>query len=70
MERLYSFAEAAELLNISVSTLRKKVAAGAVPHRRVFRHIRFSSADLELIQEVRGPRPYRTGTARRRSRAR
>jgi len=68
MERLYSFAEAARLLNVSESTLRKKVAAGRVPHRKVFRHVRFSAADLEATQVVCPPQTAVQGTGRRRTR--
>lgn len=69
VDRLYSFAEAARLLNVSESTLRKKVAAGRVPHRRVFRHVRFSPADLEASQEVFTPAVGLPGTGRRRTRS-
>ncbi len=69
VERLYNFSEAAELINISESTLRKKVAAGRVPHRRVFRHVRFTAADLEALQEVFIPAPQAQGTGRRRPRS-
>jgi len=68
MDALYTFAEAAEILKISESTLRKKVAAGLVPHRRVFRHVRFTSCDLEAAQEVRPVRSLAVGTGRRRAR--
>jgi excisionase family DNA binding protein len=66
--RLYTFDEAAELLGISASTLRKKVAAGEMPHRKVFRHVRFTGDDLKAVQEVRGPRPDAPVTGRRRAR--
>ncbi len=68
VERLYSFAEAAQLLQVSESTLRKKVAAGRVPHRRVFRHVRFSAADLAATQEVFTPQVGLQSTGRRRTR--
>lgn len=69
VERLYTFAEAAQLLNVSESTLRKKVAAGRVPHRKVFRHVRFSAADLEATQIAFAPLVGARGTGRRRTRA-
>lgn len=68
-ERLYSFAEAAGLLNVSESTLRKKVAAGRAPHRKVFRHVRFNSADLQAMQDVVVPTLAVTSNGRRRSRS-
>lgn len=68
VERLYSFAEAAHLLQVSESTLRKKVAAGRVPHRKVFRHVRFNAADLAATQEVFTPQVGRQSTGRRRTR--
>lgn len=52
-ERLYTITEAAELLGIPASTLARKARSGHAPHRRVFRHIRFSREDLEAMQEVR-----------------
>jgi hypothetical protein len=67
-DRLYSLVEAAGLLNVPVSTLRKKAARDQVPHRKVVRQTRFSASDLLAIQEVRGqqaaPGPNRT-TGRR-----
>lgn len=52
-EKLFSFAEAAAVLGVPESTLRKKAAAGEVPHRKIFRHTRFSLADLRAVQELR-----------------
>ncbi|MEV0598468.1 helix-turn-helix domain-containing protein [Streptomyces sp. NPDC050315] len=54
--RLYTATQAAELLQIPASWLRKKAAAGAVPHIRIGRHLRFSEADLREIIRV-GRRP-------------
>jgi excisionase family DNA binding protein len=68
VEGLYSFAEAAELLNVPESTLRKKVAIGRAPHRRVFRHVRFNSADLQAMQDVVVPSQAAAWNGRRRSR--
>ena len=53
-DRLLNFAEAAQVLGVPKSTLRKKTAAGEVPHRKVFRHVRFSSEDLLAIQDPAG----------------
>ncbi len=61
---LHTISEAAELLHIPEATLRKKVTMNAVPHRRVFRHVRFSNDDLAAIQEIRGPMSAVTGRAR------
>ncbi len=69
LDKLYSFAEAAELLNVSESTLRKKVAAGKAPHRRVFRHVRFNGADLQAMQDVVITSVAVASNGRRRSRA-
>lgn len=46
MGRLYTIVEAAEVLNVP---LRDKVTAGAVPHTRLGRHVRFSDAHLAQI---------------------
>ena len=56
VERLFTVKEAAALLGIPASTLARKAARGEAPHRRVFRHIRFSAADIEAMQQVRRPR--------------
>jgi excisionase family DNA binding protein len=55
-DRLYTIVEAAEFLGIPASTLARKATRGEAPHRRVFRHIRFSRQDLEQLQQVRGMR--------------
>jgi excisionase family DNA binding protein len=65
---LYDFEEAAGLLGISPSTLRKKAAAGVVPFRKVFRRTKFSDDDLMAIQVVHRPPAKDTGTGRRRAR--
>jgi excisionase family DNA binding protein len=64
-DRLYTFKEAAALLAIPESTLRKKAAAGLVPHRHVFRHTRFSAQDLRDIQSP-SARPRSTPSRARR----
>ncbi|MCL7377048.1 helix-turn-helix domain-containing protein [Streptomyces sp. 35G-GA-8] len=47
--RLYTADQAAQLLQIPVSWLRKKATAHAVPHTRIGRHLRFSASDLKSI---------------------
>ena len=59
--RLYTFDEAAAILAVPASTLRRKARENLVPHRRVFKHVRFSESDIEAIQELRGPRARTTG---------
>jgi excisionase family DNA binding protein len=75
--RLYTIAEAAEVLNVPATWLRDKVTAGAVPHTRLGRHVRFTEAHLEEIVAAgersipRQPSPGRpttpTGRLRRRA---
>ncbi|WP_246250215.1 helix-turn-helix domain-containing protein [Actinomadura litoris] len=55
---LYSPEEAAELLGVKASWLRRKAADRAVPCTFVGKHLRFSRADLEAIVAV-GARPVR-----------
>jgi excisionase family DNA binding protein len=47
--QLYTPAEAAEMLKVPESWLRKKAAARAVPCTFVGKHLRFSAADIEKI---------------------
>lgn len=47
--QLYSVTEAAEVLDVPVSWLRSMVAARAVPHTRLGRHVRFTEAHLAEI---------------------
>ena len=49
MGRLYTIMEAAEALNVPRTWLRDKVTAGAVPHTRLGRHVRFTEAHLAQI---------------------
>jgi excisionase family DNA binding protein len=44
-----NFAEAAAWLNVPEKSLRAKVAARAVPHTRVGRHVRFAQHHLDAI---------------------
>jgi excisionase family DNA binding protein len=55
---LYSPEEAAALLGVKASWLRRKAAARAVPCTFVGKHLRFSRADLEAIVDA-GARPAR-----------
>jgi excisionase family DNA binding protein len=70
--RLYSIAEAAEVLNVPFSWLRDKVTAGEVPHTRLGRHVRFTEAHLVEIVTAgerricQGPPVTLTGRRRRR----
>lgn len=48
-ERLRTFTEAAEYLNVPESWLREKVARRKVPHTRLGKHVRFTTADLADI---------------------
>lgn len=49
---LYTPAEAAEMLKVPESWLRKKAAARAVPCTFVGKHLRFSADDLAKIIKV------------------
>jgi excisionase family DNA binding protein len=50
--RLYTFVEAAKLLQVPEGWLRKKVTAGAVPHTRLGKHVRFTDDHLRRIVEA------------------
>lgn len=47
--RLHTAAQAEALLNLPRRHLERRATAGAVPHTRVGRYIRFSDADLDAI---------------------
>ena len=47
--RLLTIAEAAEYLNIPMTTLRDKVTARGVPFTRIGRHVRFTAEHLAAI---------------------
>ena len=49
---LYTADQAAGLLQVRPSWLRRKAAAGAVPCRHVGKHLRFSRADIDAITEA------------------
>jgi hypothetical protein len=56
IEPVYGFREAAALMGMSESTLRKKAAAGMVSHCKEFGRTKFSEADLLSIRQVRPAR--------------
>ncbi|MFI7679383.1 helix-turn-helix domain-containing protein [Actinophytocola sp. NPDC049390] len=53
---LYTAEQAASLLQVRPSWLRRKAAARAVPCRFVGKHLRFSRADIETIAEGGTPK--------------
>ncbi|MFJ3993102.1 helix-turn-helix domain-containing protein [Streptomyces sp. NPDC090032] len=61
--RLFTAEQAAEVLQVPPSWLRKKAAAGAIPHTRIGRHLRFSAGDLQRLVAAgqRGPADARRG---------
>lgn len=65
--QLYTPAEAAQLLRVPESWLRKKAAARVIPCTFVGKHLRFSSADLTEIVEAgtRQPRQHHETPGRR-----
>jgi excisionase family DNA binding protein len=54
---LYTAEQAAELLQVRPSWLRRKATARAVPCRFVGKHLRFSRTDLDAIAEAGATRP-------------
>jgi excisionase family DNA binding protein len=46
---LRTFEEAAAILSIPASTLKKAVTARRIPHTRIGRHIRFTDDDIARI---------------------
>lgn len=63
MAWLFTAEQAAQVLQVPPSWLRKKAAAGAIPHTRIGRHLRFSERDLQRLIEAgqRGPTDARRG---------
>ena len=55
--KLYTFAEAAELLHVPETWLRKKASARAVPFTRLGRYIRFTDEHLSRIIDVGEQQP-------------
>lgn len=74
MTRLYSIAEAAEVLNVPRTWLRDKVTGRQVPHTRLGRHVRFTESHLAaIIQDgervvSENARAFASPTGRRRRR--
>jgi excisionase family DNA binding protein len=56
--QLHTPAEAAQLLRVPESWLRKKAAARMIPCTFVGKHLRFSSADLAEIVEAGARQPH------------
>ena len=56
---LYTAEQAAELLHVRVSWLRKKASARAIPCTFVGKHLRFSPADLAAIIAAGASKPTR-----------
>lgn len=50
--RLYTPEQAARLLQIPASWLRKRAAAHTIAHTRIGRHLRFSTADLHALVQA------------------
>lgn len=67
MTSLLTFEQAAERLAVRESWLRKAVAAGAAPHTRIGRHVRFTEQNLTDLVEAgqRRPTPVRPVRGRR-----
>lgn len=61
---LYTAEQAAGMLQVRPSWLRRKAAARAVPCRFLGKHLRFSRADIQAIADAsaRLPRPERRRT--------
>jgi hypothetical protein len=57
---LYTPEQAAALLQVRPSWLRRKAAARAVPCRFVGKHLRFSHADINAIAEASATSPRQT----------
>jgi excisionase family DNA binding protein len=64
--QLYTPAEAAEMLKVPESWLRKKAAARAVSCTFVGKHLRFSAADIEKIIKAGAREPATRNTRARR----
>lgn len=64
--RLHTPAEAAEILSVKETWLRRKAGTRAIPCTFLGRHLRFSTADLRAISE-RGAQPARARRGRPRT---
>jgi excisionase family DNA binding protein len=67
---LHTPAEAARLLAVPESWLRRQVTARLVPHTRLGKHLRFSHADLVVIATTAARPTAIAGAARRPARGR
>ncbi|MEV5302929.1 helix-turn-helix domain-containing protein [Amycolatopsis methanolica] len=57
---LFTTEQAAVILQVRPSWLRRKAAARAVPCRFVGKHLRFARADLEAIAEMSAQKPRKS----------
>ena len=64
-ERLYTPAQAADVLSIRESWLRKKAAARLIPCTFVGKHLRFSDGDLDEIIRAGAQKPAAMARPRR-----
>lgn len=64
--RLYTPAEAAEILRIRESWLRSKAAARAIPCTFIGKHLRFSDDDITQIMAEGARRPVTRASRTRR----
>lgn len=63
--QLYTPAEAAEMLKVRESWLRKKAASRVIPCTFLGKHLRFSGEDIEAIIAAGKKRPAATRAPRR-----
>lgn len=63
--QLYTPAEAAKMLKVRESWLRKKATARVIPCTFLGKHLRFSDEDIEAIITAGQRRPATTRTPRR-----
>ena len=59
---VFTIVEAARLLRVPEGWLRKKVTAGAVPHTRLGKHVRFTASHLTQILADGEPAPCRASS--------
>jgi excisionase family DNA binding protein len=64
--QLFGIADAAALLRVPEGWLRKKVTAGAVPHSRLGKHVRFTPDHLRRIVAAGEVEPLPTPATRER----
>ena len=63
--KLHTYEEAAELLGVSASWLKKRVRERTIPFRRLGDLIRFSESDLETIANQHSVKPGSKARGRR-----